>query len=327
VDLSDLYADVENYVSAVAAITPGVYPRKGATHNAAPLLTSIVAVSLEHRPALGVSIMSLAMLTAAGIDISVKALTADYDTPQIVLLRSLFALPVVLFICHFQSGLPALATPRWSWQLYRGLLTAGANFGFFYALAHVPIVTALMLSYIGPVLIVLLSRPLLDERVGLHQWLGIGIAFAGVLVVLRPTSIILPPASLAILGSALCWALLSISNRRLAGVESPGVLAFYTIPVSALLAAILTAGEWRPPAGADWLLFAVAGTCGASAHLLVAMAYRHANAAVIAPFEYTALIWIALAGYLFWNEQPDMGIWIGGAAVIAGGYLAMRSRE
>lgn len=284
-------------------------------------------MSAEQRTLLGVSLMSLAMLMAAGIDVSVKALAGGFSTPQIVLLRSLFALPLVLLICHYQSGLRSLATPRWGWQIYRGFLTAGANFGFFYALAHVPIVTALMLSYIGPVLIVLLSKPLLGERVGLHQWLGIGVAFSGVLVVLRPTSIHLPPAALAVFGSALCWALLSISNRRLAGVEPPGVLAFYTIPVSALLGALLTVGEWQAPAGTDWVLFAIAGCCGATAHLLVAMAYRHANAAVIAPFEYTALIWIGLAGYIFWNEQPDAYTWVGGVGVILGGWLAMRSRE
>lgn len=284
-------------------------------------------MSAEQRTLLGVSLMSLAMLAAAGIDVSVKALTGGFDTPQIVLLRSLFALPIVLLICHKQSGLRALATPRWGWQLYRGCLTAGANFGFFYALAYMPIVTALMLSYVGPVLIVLLSRPLLGERVGLHQWLGVGLAFSGVLVVLRPETLYLPPPALAILGSALCWALLSISNRRLAGIESAGVLAFYTIPISALLAGFLTMGEWQAPEAVDWLLFAITGVCGATAHLLVAIAYRHANAAVIAPFEYTALIWISLAGYLFWNEQPDSFTWLGGVAVIAGGWVAMRSKE
>jgi drug/metabolite transporter (DMT)-like permease len=85
--------------------------------------------------------------------------------------------------------------------------------------------------------------------------------------------------------------------------------------------------SWQTPGGADWLLFLAAGVCGGSAHLLVAMAYRHARAAVIAPFEYTALIWISLAGYLFWAEVPGPAVWVGGAAVITGGYLALRSRE
>jgi drug/metabolite transporter (DMT)-like permease len=284
-------------------------------------------MTTDQRPLVGVSYMSIAMLLAAGIDISVKTLVSDYSTAQIVLLRSLLALPLVLLICHYQSGLKALATPRWGWQIYRGFLTAGANFGFFYALGHVPIVTALLLSYIGPVLIVLLSQPLLGERVGLHRWLGIGVAFSGVLVVLRPMSLSLPPAALAIFGSALCWALLSISNRRLADVESASVLTFYTIPVSALLAGGLTIGNWQTPEGLDWVFFTTAGICGATAHLFVAMAYRRAPAAVIAPFEYTALIWIALAGYVFWSEQPDTYTWLGGGLVIFGGYLALRSRE
>ncbi len=276
---------------------------------------------------IGASYMSLAMLMGAGIDISAKALAADYATSQIVLMRAVMAMPLVLLICHFQGGLKRLATPRWGWQLYRGLLTAGANFGFFYGLAHIPLVNAVLLAYIAPVLIVLLARPLLGERVGLHRWLGVLIAFAGVLVVLQPTRFELHPAALAILGSSFCWALLSLSNRRLAGIVSTGVLTFYTLPVSALLAGLLTAGAWQTPVPIDWALFAVLGMCGGLAHLFVAMAYRRAPAGVIAPFEYTTLLWTALAGYLFWNEQPGYWVWIGGFAVIVGGYVSVRARD
>ena len=236
-------------------------------------------------------------------------------------------MPLVLLICHLQGGLKALATPHWGWQFYRGLLTAGANFGFFYGLAHIPLINAVLLAYIAPVLIVLLARPMLGERVGLHRWLGILIAFAGVLTVLQPGRFELQPAALAILASSLCWALLSLSNRRLAGIVSTGVLTFYTLPVSALLAGVLTAGAWQAPAPVDWLLFAILGICGGSAHFFVAMAYRHAPAGVVAPFEYTTLIWTALAGYVFWNEQPSSWVWIGGVAVIVGGYLALRARD
>lgn len=282
---------------------------------------------ISSAPLIGASYMSFAMLMGAGIDISVKALATDYATAQIVLLRAVMAVPLVLVICHFQGGLKALATPKWGWQLYRGLLTAGANFGFFYGLAHIPLVNAVLLAYIAPVLIVLLARPLLGERVGLHRWLGVLIAFAGVLVVLQPNRFELHPAALAILGSSFCWALLSLSNRRLAGVVSTGVLTFYTLPVSALLAGMLTAGAWQSPAPVDWFLFIILGICGGLAHLFVAMAYRRAPAGVVAPFEYTTLLWTALAGYLFWNEQPSSWVWIGGVAVIVGGYVALRARD
>ena len=284
------------------------------------------ADQLQESTLRGVFFMAAGMLMAAAIDVSVKALTAGYGTAQIVFLRSVLALPLLLVICHRQSGLGALATPRWGWQLVRGLLAAGANFGFFYGLRYLELVTAMMLAYVSPVLIVLLSRPLLRERVGLHQWFGVSIGFAGVLVVMRPTQMGLDPAALAVLGSALCWALLSLSNRRLAGVESPAVLSFYTVPISGAIAAFLMGGDWVTPGWNDLALFAVAGTAGAGAHMFVAMAYRHAPAGVIAPLEYASLIWGALAGYAFWGEVPEAWIWIGGGAVIVGGFVATRGR-
>ena len=280
----------------------------------------------ESNAVLGAGYMSLAMLAGAAIDISVKALAGDFSTAQIVFLRSLLALPIVLAICAQQGVVAELLAPRWGWQLYRGLLVAGANFGFFYGLAHVPLVTAYMLGYVSPVLIVILARPMLGERVGVRRWIGIMVAFAGVLVVVQPTTLTISPAELAILGSSACWALLSISNRQLGGQVSTGVLSFYTMPVSALLGGALTVGGWQAPTTVDWWLFLCAGTAGGVAHTLVAIAYRHARAGVVAPFEYTALIWSALAAWLFWQEAPEPRVWVGGVAVIIGGYIALKGR-
>lgn len=274
---------------------------------------------------LGAGYMCLAMIMAAAIDVSVKAVGDGYGTPQIVLLRCLFALPIALWLCHSSGGLKALRTPTWGWQLLRGCFAAGANFGFFYGLAYIPLVTAVLLAYVAPVIIVLLARPLLGESVGLLRWLAVLLSFGGVLMVLEPDTATISPAAWAVLGSALCWALLSLSNRKLAGRESPAVLAFYTLPVSGLLAGLLTFGHWTPVATLDWTFFLTAGTAGGLVHLFAATAYRHAPAAAVAPFEYTALIWTAAAGYLFWNEVPDERIWLGGAAIITGGYLALQN--
>ena len=135
------------------------------------------------------------------------------------------------------------------------------------------------------------------------------------------------PAVWAIIGSAVCWALLSISNRALAGKVSSSVLTFYTYPVALILAAALTMGNWITPQGWDWGLFAMAGLGSVVAHGFAALAYRYAAAGVIAPFEYTALIWLSLAGYLFWGEVPTWSVWVGGVAVIFGGYIALRARS
>ena len=281
----------------------------------------------ENRIWLGAMCMCLAMFGGASIDVAAKALSADYSTAQIVLLRSVFALPIVFSLVVQQVGVGALAHAGFGWQLWRGVLTAGANFGFFYGLIYVELVTALMLAYIGPVLIVLLAWPLLGERLSLARCLGVGVGFAGVLFVIQPTDFQFEPGVLAILGSALCWALLSISNRKLATRVSTPVLTFYTYPISLLLAVVFTLDRWVTPVGWDWGLFAVAGLGSVFAHGFAAAAYKYAPAGVVAPFEYTALIWIASAGFVFWGEVPAWTVWLGGAAVIVGGAIALRSRE
>lgn len=276
---------------------------------------------------LGALCMCAAMLGGACIDVAAKALAANYTTAQIVLLRSLFAIPVITWIVAREVGLSELKNADFKWQLWRGLLTAGANFGFFYGLGHVPLVMALMIAYISPVLIVLLAKPLLGESVGPLRLTGVLLGFAGVLFVIQPDEFGAHPAVWAIIGSAVCWALLSISNRALAGKVSSSVLTFYTYPVALILAAALTMGNWIMPQGWDWGLFAMAGLGSVVAHGFAALAYRHAAAGVIAPFEYTALIWISLAGYLFWGEVPTWSVWVGGVAVIFGGYIALRARS
>ena len=274
---------------------------------------------------LGALCMCAAMLGGACIDVAAKALAADYTTAQIVLLRSLFAIPVITWIVAREVGLSELKNADFKWQLWRGLLTAGANFGFFYGLGHVPLVMALMIAYISPVLIVLLAKPLLGESVGPLRLTGVLLGFSGVLFVIQPDEFGAHPAVWAIIGSAVCWALLSISNRALAGKVSSSVLTFYTYPVALILAAALTMGNWITPQGWDWGLFAMAGLGSVVAHGFAALAYRYAAAGVIAPFEYTALIWISLAGYLFWGEVPTWSVWVGGVAVIFGGYIALRA--
>jgi len=274
--------------------------------------------------ALGAMYMCVAMLGGTSIDIAAKALAADFSTAQIVLLRSLFALPIVLVLVQQQVGLVALSKVSWRWQLWRGVLTAGANFGFFYGLAHIELVTALMLAYISPVLIVLLAKPMLGETIGVGRLAGVLVGFAGVVFVIQPTSLDIHPGIWAILGSAVCWALLSLSNRRLAGQVSTPVMTFYTYPVALVIGAISTWDSWVAPQGVDWALFALAGVGSVVAHGCAVLAYKNAAAGIIAPFEYTALIWITLAGYIFWGEIPAWTVWVGGGAVILGGSIALR---
>jgi drug/metabolite transporter (DMT)-like permease len=284
---------------------------------------------------LGATLMCVAMFMAACVDVAVKALAGTYGTAQIVLLRIVLSLPLVLVFCHLQGGLRSLLAPRWGWQCYRGLLAAGANFGFFYSLSELPLLTAVLLAYVSPVLIVLLAWPLLGEHIGPHRWLGVAVAAGGVLLMLGPGAPRIDLAeplsgptlgAVAVLASALCWALLSLSNRQLATRESPAVMLFYTLPISGLLAALGTAGSWVTPTAGDWWWFLLAGCCGGAIHFGIVLAYRYAPAGAIAPLEYTNLIWAALGAYLLFGEVPNASAVIGGGAILAGGYLALRAR-
>ena len=120
------------------------------------------------------------MFGGSSIDVAVKALSGDYSTAQIVFLRGLIAIPLVIMLVQYQVGIRELTRLPLRWQLWRGLLTAGANFGFFYGLKFVPLVTALMLAYVSPVLIILLAKPLLGEKIGIGRLIGVLIGFSGI---------------------------------------------------------------------------------------------------------------------------------------------------
>ena len=218
--------------------------------------------------------LCLAMLFAASIDVIAKLLTEDFSTAQIVFLRSLFAIPFAYAICFQQKTTNQLASPLWGWQLYRGLLTVGVQFGFFFGLAYLDLVTALMLTYISPVLIVLAANVILKERIAIKRWIGVSIAFSGVLVMLNPSEFEVQPAMIAILCSMVCWALLSISNRQLSDRIDPSVLGFYTTPISILVAGMLVYDEWLNPGAAEWTLYILMALFGALTQYFAALAYK-----------------------------------------------------
>lgn len=281
---------------------------------------------LHPRPAVGAAWMVLAALVGSVIDACVKALQSGFDTPQIVLLRLLCSLPFVLLFAQLSGGLGSIRPKRPGWHVVRSLAAAGATFGFFYALGELPLMLCVTIGFAAPLLIALLSRPFLGERVGLHRWIGILIGFGGVLVALQPGTAAWHPAMLAVLASTLCWAVLALSARKIGADEPTGAMVVFTIPVSLLVALVLTVGNWVAPSPQEWLLFFVAGFCGASVHYCVIYAYRATRAAIVAPMEYTALLWAALLGFAFWGEIPSAWTWIGAVVIIVGGLIVLRAR-
>lgn len=261
----------------------------------------------------------------ATMDALVKWLTSDYPVAQIVALRSWFGLPFLMLIVHLEGGAKALRTRRPLAHLARYALVLGLSFSFFWALSQMKLVDAVAISFAAPMLITALSVPLLGESVGWRRWAAIGVGFIGVLIMLRPGMGVFQWASLVVLGSVVFYSLLMITTRALKSTENTASLIFYPQVGMSLTGVIIAPVVWVPPTLPDLGLFALAGTFGSAGILCLTHAFRLAPPAVVSPFEYTALIWATILGFLLWAELPDAATLIGATIVSASGlYILYR---
>ena len=261
-----------------------------------------------------------------GLDLCAKALLADYSLQQFIFLRSLIGLLIFISMMHRFGGIDNLKTDKWRWHLLRTLLASGAMFGFFFGLARMPLVNALTLGFTAPLMVTGLSVPFLGERVGWRRWTAVVFGFVGVLMILRPGAGMMTPAAFAVIGAAFCYACLAITARMLSTTETSYSLSVYVTTGPLLFSAVLLPGDWSVPSTPAWMLFVLAGACSAIAWVGIIGGYRRASPAMLAPFEYTALIGGAIAGYYIWNEVPDRWV-VSGATVIIGSGLFVVYRE
>lgn len=254
-----------------------------------------------------------------GLDICAKWLLQDYSLLQFVFLRSVFGLLIFVAFSRWYGGIGGLRTKRWMAHLLRTILASGAMFGFFFGLKSMPLVNALTLAFTAPLIVTAMSVPFLGEHVGWRRWGAVIVGFIGVLVVLRPSRGMLTPAALGILVASFCYAGLAISARKLATTETALSLSVYVIVGPLLISSFLLPGNFVTPPVADWFLFLLAGLASALAWVGVIGGYRRAPPSMLAPFEYTALIGGAVAGYYIWGEVPDAWVIAGGAIIIGSG--------
>ena len=261
-----------------------------------------------------------------GLDLCAKALLADYGLAQFVFLRSAFGLLIFLAMMRRFGGFDSLKTKVWPWHLLRTLLASGAMFGFFFGLARMPLINALTLGFTAPLMVTALSVPFLGEHVGWRRWTAVVFGFIGVLIILRPGAGLITPAALAIIAAAFCYACLAITARKLSTTETSFSLSVYVITGPLLFSGLLLPGDWSAPTTSGWMLFLLAGVCSSAAWVGIIGGYRRASPAMLAPFEYTALIGGAIAGYYIWHEVPDRWV-VTGALVIIGSGLFVVYRE
>ena len=277
------------------------------------------------RPFAGMLLMVVGIASFACMDAIVKWLTGIYPLLQVIAMRSWCGFPFLLLIVHLHGGFSRLETRRPGVHLLRFLFVLGLTSFFFWGLSKMKLADAVALTFVAPILVAILSVPLLGESVGRHRWTAILAGFAGILVMLRPGSSLFQWASVVVLLSALCYALLMVSTRRLKSTENTEALMFWPATGVAVTGLFIAPIQWVTPAAVDLLLFVAAGMFGSFGIVCLTHAFRLAQAALVSPFEYTALIWATLLGYLLWGDLPDRHTLLGASIVIASGlYILYR---
>ncbi len=263
------------------------------------------------------------------LDLLAKELLRTYSLQQFIFLRSLIAIGLLLAIAPRFGGLRALNTRLAAWHLLRTVFAIGAMFGFFYGLGEMPLVNALTLGYTAPLMMTALSAVFLNEPVGWRRWSAVTFGFIGVLVMLRPGSGELSFAAVAVLVAAFCYACQAITARHLSATESTLALSFYVIVGPMIVsAALLGRHNWLNPDTTGWFMLTGAAVSSVLAWIGLVNGYRAASPALLAPLEYIALVGGAIAGYVFWDEIPDIWAAVGALIIVASGLVVVyRNKE
>lgn len=274
---------------------------------------------------LGIFMMFFGDFMFAVNDIMGKWLAGSFSAGQIVLMRSLAAL-VVLIPMLLKGTVPDLVRlERPGLQVSRvGLATAEIVF-FYMAIRFLPLADVMTFYLAGPIYVAAVSPWLLGERVSGRQWLAIAIGFAGVVFVLRPGSDSLSwPALISIAGS-LCYAMMVVQSRQLRGTPDR-VLVFWQTIGALIVGAILAPFGWVSPSLADLAMLSALGVISMTAHLCIARSVKLAPAAVVAPIQYSLLLWAILFGWLVFGDRPHPSMLVGAAVIVAAGLMVVRGR-
>jgi len=276
----------------------------------------------------GIVLMIIAIGLLTVMDAGLKLLGEHYPPFQVAALRGAASLPLVLIWVAATTGFGTLLRVRWPLHLLRGVLAVLMMAPFVYALQRMPLTSAYSIVFVAPLLVTALAVPILGERVGPRRWAAILLGLLGVLVVLRPSGAgVATLAGLAALFAALAYALSVVTVRVLARTDSTQSMVFWMMALLTVGAGALAWPDWVPLQATDGWLIAGIGLTGALGQYAITEAFRHGEASLIAPFEYTALAWGAGLDLLLWGLLPDHMTWVGAGIIVASGlYLIRRER-
>jgi drug/metabolite transporter (DMT)-like permease len=291
-------------------------------------------------PARGVAFKLVSAALFAVMLALIRYLGARYPIGQVVFFRSLFAIISVVVVYAWRGELAAVVrTERPLGQAGRGVLSIAGMFFNFGATARLPLVESNAIAFSSPLFTVALAALILGERVRIYRWSAVLVGFVGVVVVLSPhlsgeelATAVGGAASLVGVVYAICGSLTNagtaIQTRRLAQSESTSSIVFY-FSLSCTLAGLATLPfGWVMPSAGEMVALISIGILGGAGHIFLTESYRHASASLVAPFDYTSMIWVLVLGYAMFGETPTSEIVLGSAIIAAAGlFVIWRERQ
>lgn len=272
--------------------------------------------------------MALGMFLFAAVDAQAKFLTLTMHPVQIVWFRQLGLLVGVVFLLSLQ-GSSSLRTQFPALQILRGFLAVGSATLFVIAVSFVPLADAVAVAFVAPFIVTVLGAIILREPVGARRWIAVTIGFVGAMIVIRPGLGVIHPAIILVLVAAVLFALRQILSRVLSSSDRTVTTVAYTALVGSFVLTVPLPFVWQwPTTNSEILLLASIALLAALAELLVIKALETAQAVVVAPVQYSMLVWGTIYGYLLFSQLPDLWTLTGALIIVATGiYTFNRERK
>jgi drug/metabolite transporter (DMT)-like permease len=275
----------------------------------------------------GIALMAMGMFLFAAVDASAKFLTETLHPIQIVWSRQLGLLLGVVFLI-FLRGPVILKSAHPKLQIGRGVLAACSATMFIVGVSYVPLADAVAITFVAPFMVTVMGALILREPVGVRRWTAVTIGFIGTLIVIRPGLGVIHPAAIFLILAAAFFALRQVLSRMLAGDDNTQTTVAYTAIVSSTLLTIPLPFFWQTPTtGLQIALLVAMALMAGVAETLVIMALDAAQAVVVAPVQYSLLLWGTFYGFVVFGQFPDAFTWLGALIIIATGiYTLHRER-
>ena len=278
----------------------------------------------------GVLFFMTAIFFISIVDTICKLFTKELHAVQIVW-GYFIGINLTLWVFFFLKGekLSKLKiTDRPILQILRPAFLVCSISSLFVGLTYLPLAEATAIGFVAPLFITILSVPILKEKVGIHRWTAILIGFTGVIIIIRPGGEFWQFVSIMPLLGAIFFALFQIFTRLLSGTEKTFTTLFYTGLGGLGWSSILVPFVWVVPSQIHILVFLAIGTLGALAHLCMINAFDFAEASLLAPFNYTKLLWVTVFGYWVFDDIPSLDMWVGSGVIVSAGlYVLYREKK